>query len=165
MTSSTPARRDAAGAIPGFVERSGPLVERLLRLGLPMGPNTLLTVRGRKSGVPRTVPVAILRAEGRDFVFAAFGETAWVHNIRAAGTATVRRGRRDVAVRAVEIEPAEAARYLEIGLRSVLRVPLVGPMIAGWYGIDRHSTATDFAASAARHPAFELTPIEAADRA
>jgi deazaflavin-dependent oxidoreductase (nitroreductase family) len=153
-------RPAAAPPVPTFVDRSRGLVTGLLRLGLPMGPNVLLTVVGRRSGLPRTVPVAILRAEGRDYLFAAFGETAWVHNLRAAGTATIQRGRSRRAVRTTEIDEGTAARVLEIGLRSVLPFPFIGPMIAGWYGIDRHSTGADFAASARLHPAFELTPVE-----
>jgi deazaflavin-dependent oxidoreductase (nitroreductase family) len=149
-----------APPVPSFVDRSRRLVTRLLRFGVPMGPNVLLTVVGRRSGLPRTVPVAILRAEGRDFLFAAFGETAWVHNLRAAGTATIQRGRSRRAVRATELDEATAARVLEIGLRSVLRFPFIGPMIAGWYGIDRRSTSAAFTASARLHPAFELTPVE-----
>jgi len=155
------ARPAATPSVPGFVDRSRGLVTRLLRLGLPMGPNVLLTVVGRKSGLPRTVPVAVLRAEGREYLFAAFGETAWVHNLRAAGTGTIHRGRSRHVVRATELDEATAAHALEIGLRAVLRFPFIGPMIAGWYGIDRRSTSADFTASARRHPAFELTPIEA----
>ena len=45
---------------------------------------------------------------------------------------------------------------LEAGLRSIMRVPVIGTMIAGWYGIDRHSTQDDYLAAAGRHPAFEL---------
>ena len=44
---------------PALVRASNPLTRRLLRLGLPMGPNVLLTVRGRSSGLPRTAPVAV----------------------------------------------------------------------------------------------------------
>jgi len=148
--------------VPGFVQRTTGLVQRLLRLGLPMGPNALLTVVGRKSGVPRAVPVAILETDGRQFVFAAFGETGWVHNLRAAGTATVRRGRREHVVRAVELDPGTAAPVLEAGLRPVMRFPFIGPMIAGWYGIDRHSTRADYDRAAHLHPAFELTAVDAA---
>jgi deazaflavin-dependent oxidoreductase (nitroreductase family) len=152
-------RPASASSVPGFVERSNPLVRRLLRLGLPMGPNTLLSVRGRKTGLERTVPVAILHADGREVVFAAFGETGWVHNLRAAGVATIGRGRSQRRVRATELDPAAAARLLETGLRSVLRVPLLGPMIAGWYGIDRRSGPADYARSAELHPAFELEAV------
>src|SRR5262249_47369238 len=95
--------------------------------------------------------------EGRDYVFAAFGETGWVHNLRVAGAATIHRGRRSHPVQAREIDLETAARVLEIGLRSVMRFPLIGSMIAGWYGIDRTATAADVARSATLHPAFELT--------
>jgi deazaflavin-dependent oxidoreductase (nitroreductase family) len=156
---TTPATA-ARPPVPGFVTRLNPLILRLLRLGLPMGPNTLMTVRGRKTGEPRTVPVAILRADRHEVVFAAFGEVPWVHNLRAAGTATIGSGRRARAVRAVELKPEVAAPFLEAGLRPVMKVPLIGPMIAGWYGIDRRSTTEDYAAAASRHPAFELTPDE-----
>jgi deazaflavin-dependent oxidoreductase (nitroreductase family) len=153
-------RTATAPPVPSFVDRSHGLVTRLLRLGLPMGPNVLLTVAGRKSGLPRTVPVAILEAEGHDYLFAAFGETAWVRNLRAAGSATIHRGRSRRTVRATPLDEATAARVLAIGLRSVLPVPFIGPLIAGWYGIDRRSTSADFAASARLHPAFELTTVE-----
>jgi deazaflavin-dependent oxidoreductase (nitroreductase family) len=141
---------------PGFVLRSNPLVLRALRLGLPMGPNVLLTVRGRKTGQPRTFPVAILRTGGREYLFSAFGEVSWVHNLRAAGTATIGHGRRTRTVTATEVAPTEAAVVLEAGLRPIMRGPLIGSMIAGWYGIRRHSTKDNYVAAAERHPAFEL---------
>ena len=146
---------------PGFVRRSNPFVLRALRLGLSMGPNVLLTVRGRRSGEERTFPVAILRASGRQFLFSAFGEVAWVHNLRASGTGTITRGRRRELIRATELGHEDAAQFLEVGLRSILKMPLVGSMIAGWYGIDRRSTPDDYLAAARRHPAFELHQVEA----
>jgi deazaflavin-dependent oxidoreductase (nitroreductase family) len=141
---------------PGFVLRTNPLVLRALRLGLPMGPNVLMTVRGRKTGQPRTFPVAILKTGGREYLFSAFGEVSWVHNLRADGAATIHHGRRSRMVTATELAPPEAAVVLEGGLRSIMRVPVIGSMIAGWYGINRHSTIEDYLAAAARHPAFEL---------
>ena len=141
---------------PAFILRTNPLVLRALRLGLPMGPNVLLTVRGRKTGQPRTFPVAILKTDGREYLFSAFGEVSWVHNLRAAGTATIGHGRRSRAVTATELAPPEAAKILEGGLRPIMRVPLIGTMIAGWYGIQSHSTQDDYLAAAERHPAFEL---------
>lgn len=141
---------------PGFVLRTNPLVLRALRLGLPMGPNVLLTVRGRKTGQPRTFPVAILKSGGREYLFSAFGEVSWVHNLRAASTATIGHGRRTRTVTATELARPEAAGILEAGLRPIMRVPLIGSMIAGWYGIQRHSTGDDYLAAAVRHPAFEL---------
>ena len=139
MHAATP----AVLAIPPIVHRLQPLVNAALRIVIPMGPNVLMTIRGRKSGLPRTVPVAILRADGRDVVFSPFGEVAWVHNLRAAGRAEIRRGRRRRDVTAVELTYEEAARYLEIGLGEFMGAPpVIGPMVAGWYGISRRSRAT-----------------------
>jgi deazaflavin-dependent oxidoreductase (nitroreductase family) len=142
--------------IPSIVQRLNPIVRRFLAIGLPMGPNVLITIRGRKSGALYTFPVATLRVDGREYLFSPFGEVQWVHNLRAAGEATIRRGRRDRRMTAVEISPDVAAPILEAGLRPVMRISVFGSMIAGWYGVDRQSTAADFRAAALQHPAFEL---------
>ena len=80
--------------VPSIVPILNPLIRRLLGAGLPFGPNVLLTVRGRRSGEPRTFPVAILELDGRRYVQSPFGEVNWVRNLRAAGEAVVTRGRR-----------------------------------------------------------------------
>jgi len=156
IRSSSVAGREA---VPSIVHRLDPLVRRALRLGIPIGPNVLMTVRGRRTGELRTVPVAVLKTGGRQFLFSPFGEVNWVHNLRTAGTATLRHGRRLQTVRAVELGAKEAAPFLEAGLRPVIKAPVFGSMIAGWYGIDRHSTTDDYLAAARRHPAFELRDI------
>jgi len=145
-------------SIPTIVRRLNPLVQRLLRLGVPMGPNVLLTVRGRKSGLERTFPVAILEVGEGTYVFSPFGEVDWVRNLRAAGAATIRQARRTTAMTARELTPEIAAPLLEAGLRDAMGMPFFGSMIAGWYGIDRASTTADFLAAARRHPGFELLP-------
>jgi deazaflavin-dependent oxidoreductase (nitroreductase family) len=147
-------------AVPTIVHRLNPLILRLLRLGVPMGPNVLMTVRGRKSGKPFSFPVAILETGGRQFVFSPFGEVQWVQNLRASGQATIRRGRTNHPMTATEIAPEVAAPALQAGMRPVIGAPVFGSMIAGWYGVDRDSTAEDYLASARLHPAFEL--LEAA---
>ena len=48
---------ESKARIPGFVELFNPIAQRMLGIGIPMGPNALITVRGRKSGEPRTTPV------------------------------------------------------------------------------------------------------------
>ena len=147
-------------AIPSIVQTLSPLVRRLLRLGLPMGDNALLTVRGRTSGKPRTLPITILPANGRQYVFAAFGEVNWVQNLRAAGEATLKQGRRTTEVLAVELAPDEAAAILHVGLATALKMPMVGSMIGGWYGITAGSTPADYEAAARLHAGFELRPIQ-----
>lgn len=42
----------------------------------------------------------------------------------------------------------------------MIGAPLFGSMLAGWYGVDRDSTAADYLAAARHHPAFELREVE-----
>lgn len=68
-----------------FIRLFNPLARGMISAGIPTGaPNVLLTVRGRRSGRPRTVPVAMLELDGAWFVQACYGETGWVGNLRAA---------------------------------------------------------------------------------
>ena len=57
----------------------------------------LLTVAGRRSGMPHTVPVAYVERDGAYYLAATAGgqskEPQWVRNLRAASTATIELGR------------------------------------------------------------------------
>ena len=100
----------AAGA-PWWVTMFTPLTRSLLGTRLPMGFNGLITIRGRKSGQPRTAGVAIIQRDGRRFVWAPFGEVNWVRNLRAAGEATITYRRKEERVRAVEFDPAQRVGF------------------------------------------------------
>jgi deazaflavin-dependent oxidoreductase (nitroreductase family) len=98
-----------------------PLTKALLRAGLPLGPNGLLTVRGRRSGAPRTTPVAIIEASGRRWVWAPWGEVQWVRNLRAAGRATITvRGRKE-EVRATELDEPQRVIFFRDVLGPLAR--------------------------------------------
>jgi hypothetical protein len=45
---------------PTLIRLFNPVMRRFLVTGLPAGPNVLLTLRGRKTGLPRSFPVAFL---------------------------------------------------------------------------------------------------------
>src|SRR5260370_16618370 len=68
------------------------LMGRALRLGFAPGYMRLLEVRGRKSGKTFTTPVNILEFQGKRWLVAARGETAWARNARASGHIVLRRG-------------------------------------------------------------------------
>ena len=68
------------------------LMGRALKLGFAPGYMRLLEVRGRKSGRTFTTPVNVLDFNGRRWLVAARGETAWARNARAAGHVVLRRG-------------------------------------------------------------------------
>ncbi len=78
-TTDTPARA------PWHVSLFGPIAKFLLTAHVPIGFNGLITVRGRKSGLPRTTPLAIIQVGDRRWVWCPWGEVNWVRNLRALG--------------------------------------------------------------------------------
>src|SRR3989441_3443461 len=98
--------------VPGWVPFFNYVTKPLLAAGVPMGPDVLLTIRGRKTGLPRTTPVTIAENAGRRGLISPFGEVNWVRNLRAAGRATISAGRRREEVSAVELGPTEAAEFI-----------------------------------------------------
>ena len=100
----------AAGA-PWWVTIFTPITRSLLGNRIPMGFNGLITIRGRKSGLPRTTPIAIIQVSGRRWVWSPWGEVNWVRNLRAAGRATLTKRGRKEEVRATELNPAERVHF------------------------------------------------------
>jgi deazaflavin-dependent oxidoreductase (nitroreductase family) len=143
---------------PWIVRASNPLTRRLIRLGLPMGPNVLLTVRGRKSGLDRTAPVAVVEIDGRSFVIGAYGEADWVRNLRAAGKGTVRLHGREVPIAAEELEPAAALGFYARTLPGfIARLPWFGRAFAAvFFRVAAPVVLKDPATAAASRPVFEL---------
>ncbi len=129
------------------------LATTLTRASLRVGPIHLLTVRGRKSGVPRTTPIAVVEQDGKRYLVAAYGVVDWVRNVRAAGTATLTLGRRSETVRVIELSPEEAAPILQ---KTIGR----GSGFARDY-VDLAETPSlqDFEREAAHHPVFLLQPV------
>jgi len=125
-----------------------------------MGPNTLLTVRGRTSGLPRSAPVAIVAVDGRRYVIGAYGDVQWVRNLRAAGTAVVRLDGRDVAVSARELQGDEAVAFFGVTLRGYVdRFPWFGRAFARLlFGLVGPEVLRDPERAAVTRPVFELTP-------
>src|SRR3989442_6851173 len=98
--------------VPSWVPFFNYVAKPLLAAGVPMGPDVLLTVRGRRTGLPRATPVTICENAGRRGLISPFGEVNWVRNLRAAGRATISAGRRREEVLAVELGPAQAAEFI-----------------------------------------------------
>jgi deazaflavin-dependent oxidoreductase (nitroreductase family) len=144
----------APARAPLIVRIFDPLVRRLLAMGVPMGPNTLLTVPGRKTGLPRSAGVAIVEAQGRTWVMGAYGNVQWVRNLRHAGEGTIRVNGKQVRVKAHLLDADEASAFF----RNVL-TPYVGAL--PWIGqltaaIIVGDMTRDPDAAARVHPVFEL---------
>ena len=139
---------------PLFVRLGNVLTTTLLRVGFKLVglgnyPMYLLTVRGRKSGQPRTVSIAIIERNGKRYLGAPFGEVDWVRNLRAAGEAILTRGRRSETVNTIELSPREAALVLREEIKG-------GNPFARYFGVTVESSLEDFERAAVRHPVFLL---------
>lgn len=146
--------------VPSFVRLANRLTRLLVRANInvgPMGQTWLLTVRGRKSGQPRTTPVTIVEVDGRRYLFAPYGVVDWVRNLRAAGEGTLGHGRRIESFTAVELTPQQAAPVMKA---SFAMVPSV---VRRFFDVKPKSSLEDFEREAERHPVFELKTAAGAD--
>jgi deazaflavin-dependent oxidoreductase (nitroreductase family) len=143
---------------PWWLKPANKVFVRMSRLGLNFGGEgpVVLTVPGRTSGRERSTPVTPMTVGGQEYVVAGFPGAAWVANVRAAGAATVARGRRVRRVKMVEL-PAEDARPL-------LRVfPEKVPTGVGFMkraGLVDEGRPEEFEALAGRIAVFRLDGIQ-----
>lgn len=133
------------------------IVSFLLRLGLPIGPQALLTVPGRRSGLPRTTPIALNACDDGWQLVSVYGEVDWVKNLRAAGSALVTRRLREVPVMVRELDAHQAAPILRDLVAAI--GPLVRPVIGRYFDTDPTAPLQVWESEAARHPVFILTPV------
>jgi deazaflavin-dependent oxidoreductase (nitroreductase family) len=142
--------------VPRRVRFFGRILKSLLVAGMPMGPNRLVTIPGRKSGLPRTTPLAIIAVGGRRWVWAPWGEVQWVRNLRAAGRATIAvRGRKE-EVRVSELDPTQRVGFF----RDILGPHARGMPLGVWFIRIVDGVDLDHPVEAAEgRPVFELHPI------
>lgn len=142
--------------VPSWIPFFNRIARLLFAAGVPMGPNVLLTVRGRKSGLPHTTPVTLIENAGRRGLIAPFGEVNWVRNLRAAGYATITSGRRKEEVTAVELGYTEAVEFI----RDVLAPHARRTRLGAWIVRNLDKIDFDYPEEAAKwRPVFELHPI------
>lgn len=109
-----------------------------------------LEVAGRRSGRLTRFPLGMADWRGDWYLVSMLGENCnWVRNVRAAdGLVTIRHGRAR-ACRLVEVPVEERAPILK---RYLATVPGARPHLP----VDRHAPLAEFAAIAARYPAFRV---------
>jgi len=138
-----------------FVRISNAIVAALLRRGVKLGGMALLTVPGRKTGQPRTTPVTLLELDGERWLQSPFGEVNWVRNLRAAGRATLMRGRHAEPISVIELSPAEAAPVLKGALASF------PSLVKSYFDVTPDSPLEAFEREAPRHPMFRVVAATA----
>lgn len=92
-------------------------IRRATRWGLSVWGSRELRVAGRRSGIVRSTVVNLLDHDGNLYLVAPRGETEWVRNVRAAGGAELRVGRRVETVTLHEIDDDAKVDVLRSYLR------------------------------------------------
>ncbi len=139
---------------PGWFTRNvfNRVVAGLTRVGVSVWGSRVLEVRGRKSGLPRRVPVNLLTLNGERYLVAPRGETEWVRNVRAAGgRLDLLLGRRREQWTAEELGDDQKADVLRAYLRRWKAE--VGVFFDG---VSADSSPEEIARIAPKHPVFRL---------
>jgi deazaflavin-dependent oxidoreductase (nitroreductase family) len=149
-------RTDSPARVPRRVQLFGAILKFLLKAGLPLGFNRLITIRGRKSGLPRTMPLAVIAVSGRRYVWAPWGEVQWVRNLRVAGRATITLRGRTEEVSATELDQAQRVGFFRDALGPLARgIPFGVMFIRIADGVDLNHPVE----AAEGRRVFELHPL------
>lgn len=155
MTDTTD-RMARAAHVPAHVAYFAPFLKFLVAAGVPLGPNGLITIRGRKTGVPRTTALALIAVAGRRWVWAPWGDVNWVRNLRASGRATLTVRRRKEDVTATELDPTQrVAFFRDILGPAARRIPFGVWFIRVVDGVDIRNPVE----AAEGRRVFELHPL------
>lgn len=128
-----------------------PLVARLTRWGVSVMGSRVLEVPGRVSGELRTTPVNVLTLGDERYLVAPRGVTQWVRNVRSAGAAGLRLGRRVDPVELVEVADADKPEVLRAYLRR-----WKWEVGAFFEGVGPDATDDELLCAAPRHPVFRI---------
>src|SRR4051794_24714307 len=150
------ATADKVSEVPKPVSILSPLLREMLAKGVPLGPNALFTIPGRKTGEPRTTPLAIIEVGGRRWVWSPWGDVHWVRNLRAAGRATITVHGKTEDVSATELDGAERVAFFRDVLGPVARRMRFGVLFIRIVdGVDLNHPVEE----AADRAVFELHPV------
>jgi len=139
-------------AMPWWLGPASRLNMRLLRLGLRIGTQHVLSVPGRKTGRLRSTPVSLVTLNETRYIVSGEG-LAWVKNARAAGWGTLERAHRQERVTLTELPPDERGPILRAFWHEV---PAGRSFIARLFGRTPYASADDFEAAAPRCPVFRV---------
>jgi deazaflavin-dependent oxidoreductase (nitroreductase family) len=122
-------------------------ITRILNpLARTLGLASTLRVQGRKTGKIRQIPVYVLEHSGERYLVAPRGETEWVRNLRAAGSAEIKTKGRTEVFEPEEV-PAEA------------RAPIIDAYLERWGTLVR--APFEELPDPADHPVFRMRPPRA----
>ena len=144
--------RESGSCRLGFVRQFLNVAVRIgVRTGVAPQRFHLLTVRGRKSGRPRSTPIIVLRHGGKHWLVAPYGEREWVKNARAAGRVTLSRALHQETLTVEEVGPLDAAPMLKQYLGET-------PITRPFFKVSSDAPLAEFVREAPQHPVFRLGP-------
>jgi deazaflavin-dependent oxidoreductase (nitroreductase family) len=114
-----------------------------IALATGVGSSEKLTVTGRKTGAPQSIPVVPADFEGSRYLVSPRGESQWVRNVRANPTVTVASKFVATTFTAVEVPPVATASIIQ-----AYRQKADKSAEAYWEKLP----------DGADHPVFKLTP-------
>ena len=144
---------------PGLITAPGRLVNKLLNLGMPMGPNVLTTIRGRKTGELHSQPLAVFEDQGRKWLIGTFGDTNWCRNLRANPDFEIHHGKRTERYVARELPLEEAETFFSAVMpQGIGRMPLYLKLFGrAFVRAAAPDMVRDPVGAARKHPVFEIT--------
>jgi deazaflavin-dependent oxidoreductase (nitroreductase family) len=152
-------RTTSVARAPRRVRIFGRILQFLLAVGVPLGPNRLITIPGRRSGLPRTTALAVIPISGGRWVWAPWGEVNWVRNLRAAGRATITWHNGKEEILATELNPSQRLEFFrDTYAPFVRRIPFGIWFVRIVDGVD----VADPLKAAEGTRVFELHPLRAA---
>jgi hypothetical protein len=97
----------------------------------------------------------VFHDDGSVWLVAAYGDTAWVRNVRAAGRVELTRGGDRTVYDARELDAVEAVPVVRAYLAKATSV-----FVRRRFGVTGRSSDAAIAAEVPRHPTFALCPVE-----
>ena len=129
------------------------LMGSLVSFGVGPGYMRLLQVKGRKTGRIFSTPVNLIEVNGRRYLVAARGDTAWSRNARVSGEVTLKRGSRAERCAVQLVPDSDRPPVLKAFLdKYASQVQRFFPVSAG-------APVESFREMAPGAPVFELRPI------
>lgn len=144
--------------LPPMLKYGNRMVMFFNRIGLPVGPPRILTVRGRISGQPRSTPVSIVKVDGSRYVVAG-KRMEWVKNVRAAGQGDIYRGRQRESVAFCELSETQRGPILRAYWHQHSQGRKVAARI---FEVGDDAGPDDFEAAAPRCVVFKIEATHAA---
>jgi hypothetical protein len=124
----------------------------MLRRGIAPGPQWILTIPGRISGIPHSTPVAVLQTGGHRYLVAGYETSDWVKNARVAGSAILQRGKRVDRMQLTELGVDESPPILREFAKRVRGG-------RAFMSVRANGSDAEFSEAALHHPVFELRPV------